>query len=444
MPHYLNLLRAYKTELGIIALSLAVHLICFAFVIAANDGDITAAVRGDDGYFELAQNVLAGNGFSWSAAPPYEPNPLRTPGYIYVLAALIGITGSVAAAAVIQLLLSSAIPVLGMHIAERITRSKKIGFTTGLILVLDPTLALLSFQFYTETVFLLLFLPALVLTLRYIERPCIRPLFISAVLLGAAILTKTSAQFVPFIIVPFIIWSVGRTKWRTGVMHSAFFLCVIGAVLTPWIMRNMDEFGVPGLSAQSSFVLYTNLVPAVLSVAENTDFTETVHTFLTPAEFKGDAITLANGSEYSAKAVAIVREHPAALAYVGARSLFTFFTNDGFYALLLRSGYAPQDFLPLLIGARLVWIAITLGAFLGAFLYFMKERSRLAVLTIVLTAYFALTSMVAAFGTNPRYRLPVDPIILAYAGVGAVYVLGHMKRIKDSISPFANPSQRRS
>ncbi len=439
----MNFVQTYKTELILVVLSLLVHLVCFAFVLSANGWDVTTAVRGDDGYFELAQNVLAGNGFSWSSTPPYEPNPLRTPGYIYFLAGLIGITGSIAAAAGVQLLLASALPIFGMYIARYITRSSGIGMVTGVILAVDPTLALLSFQFYTETLFLLLFLPWLLLTFRYLERPNVWTLVLGAILLGFAILTKTSALYVVFIFLPFILWNFCSKNWRRAPLHAGIFLSIIAVILTPWIIRNVNVFGEWGLSAQSSFVLYTNLVPAVLSVAEGTDFTETVHTFLTPAEFKGDAITLVNSGEYSAKAIEIVLAHPAALGYVAAKSLFTFFTNDGFYAVLLRSGYTPWDFMPLLIGARLVWVAITGAALLGAFLYLLKERSQLALITIGLTAYFALSSTVAAFGTNPRYRLPVDPIILAFAGVGAIYLLGHLKRFKDSLSPFSNLTQKK-
>lgn len=424
----MTFVRTYKAELILIILSLVIHLICFAVVTGANNGQVIDAVRGDDGYFELAENVLAGNGFSWSTAAPYAPNPLRTPGYIYFLAGLLGVTGSITATALIQLLLSSAIPIFGMYIAEHITLSRRIGMIAGIILALDPTLALLSFQFYTETLFLLLFLPWLLLTFRYIKQPSIRTLVISAILLGGAILTKASAQYIPLLFIPFIMWKFGKQEWQRGVVHAGVYLFVIGAILAPWIMRNVNTFGEPGLSAQTPFVLYTNLAPAILSVAEGSDFTETVKTFLTPAEYKGDAITLANGDAYAARAFEIVRAHPHATAYIATKSLFTFFTNDGFYGLLMRSGYAPWDFLPLLIGARLVWVVITLTAFVGSIVYLLKERSALAILTILLVAYFALTSTIAAFGTNPRYRLPVDPIIIAFAAVGGIYLLNRTKK----------------
>ena len=121
--------------------------------------------------------------------------------------------------------------------------------------------------------------------------------------------------------------------------------------------------------------------------------------------------------------------HPIATAFVAVKSLFTFFTNDGVYTLLVITGYEPANFLWLLIPARLVWIAITIAAFIGALVYLLKQRSQLAILIILLIAYFALTSTIAAFGTNPRYRLPVDPIILALAAVGGTYCIQRVRHV---------------
>lgn len=425
----MNFINKYKTELALASLALVVHLAIFAFVIHANGGSTLTAVRGDDGFFELAENVLAGNGFSWSPSAPYAPNPLRTPGYSYVLAMLIGAFG-VAGTALVQLLVASILPPLGMRITERVANSRTIGIATGVILALDPTLALLSFQFYTETFFLVLFFFWILISLTYLERKKLTSLILGAVLIGCAILVKTSAQYIPILFVPFIVWQHGRSDWRRGAAHASVYLLIVGAILTPWIMRNTRMFGVPGLSAQTPFVLYTNLAPAVLSVAHDSAFADELQAFVTEEEYKGNTITLTNGDTYTKRALEVVRAHPYAALFVASKSLFTFFTNDGFYTLLARTGHTPADFFPLLIVARLIWIMITLAAFVGALVYLLTQRSQLAILIILLVAYFALTSTIAAFGTNPRYRLPVDPIIIAFAAWGGVHFLEYARRLK--------------
>lgn len=423
----MNFARTYRVEIALALVALAVHLACFAFVINANDS-VLNAVRADDGYHELAQNVLAGHGFSWSTAEPYAPNPLRTPGYVYTLAALIGLFG-VVGAALVQLVAASALPVLGMRIAQNIARSRRIGIVAGAILALDPTLALLSFQFYTETLFLLLFFIWTLCALRYLEAPSLKMLSIGAVLLGFAILVRPGVQYIPLIFAAIIFWQWGR-DWRRAAKHAGLMLLIVGATLAPWVIRNVEVFGSPGLSAQSAFVLYTNLAPAVLSVANHTDFGETVHSFLTPEEFKGDAITLQNAGAYTAQTLSIAAAHPTATAYIALKSLFTFFTNDGVYTLLARVGEEPREFVPLIAVAKLAWVVITLAALMGALMLVYKEFSPRSAFVILLVAYFALTSIAAAFGTNPRYRLPVDPFILSLAGLAGAYIVDRLRRLK--------------
>lgn len=428
----MNFIRFYKTEIILFVLSFVVHCALFAAMIG-QQGSALDVVRVDDGYFELTLNVLSGNGFSWSTEAPYAPNPLRTPGYIYVLAGLISVAG-ITGAAIIQLIASSFIPIFGMYIARSITKSKKASVFTGVLLAVDPTLAFLSFQFYTDTLFLLLFLPWLLLTFHYAKKPSIKILAVSAILLGVAILVRPVVQYVPILIALCIIWQFGKINWRKSVIHIGVYFFIVGAILTPWIMRNINTFNSPGLSAQTSFVLYTNFAPAVKSVANGTSFLEERDSFLTFAEYKGDAITLRNADTYTKKALEVVREHPAATAFVMSKSLFTFFTNDGFYTLLKRLGHEPRDFLPLLIVTRLVWVLITLTGFVGACIYVFKKRTPWAIFTATLVAYFALTSTIAAFGTNPRYRLPVDPIIISLAAIGAIYARAWVQKLYVSLT----------
>jgi len=425
----MSLLRTYRWEIIVALLALSVHTIVFLAVLHANNGSVLDTVRADDGYFEIATNVLAGNGFSMATTSPYVPNALRTPGYIYFLAGLLGTVG-IAGAAIVQLLLSTLIPVLGLHIARRITNSLPIGIAAGIILALDPTLALLSFQFYTDTLFLVFFFAWTLLIFRYLERRDWTLLVTSAVLLGLAILVRPTAQFIPLLLAAFIVWQFGTEDWKHGAAQGIAYLAIIAVILTPWMARNYSEFGAAGLSSQGPYVLYTNFAPAVLSVARGSEFALEFTTFSTYEERTSNVITPKNGDEYIAKALDVILMYPIATAFVASKSLFTFFTNDGVYTLLVMTGYEPGNFLWLLIPARLVWIAITIAAFVGAFVYLLTQRSQFAILIILLVAYFALTSAIAAFGTNPRYRLPVDPIILALAAVGGAYIIERIQRLR--------------
>ena len=422
-----TLVHKYRFEIIIALVALCVNSACFFLFVSVNNGDVLSTVRVDDGFYELAENVLAGNGFSWSAEAPYQPNSMRTPGYVFVLAGLIAAFG-VTGAAVVQLILATAIPILGMYIARFITNSSLFGIITGFILALDSMLAQLSFQFYTETVFLIVFLSWLLVTFHYFKRLTLSLLIFSAFLFGGAVLIKASVQYLPFILFPCIMWAHGIKNWKRSVMHISLFILIVGTVVSPWIVRNLQTFDTVGFSTQSTFVLYTNFAPAVKTIAENHDFITFRNSFLTPEEFRGDAITFANQADYKARAVAIIIEHPVATAYIMAKSVFTFFTSDGFYSLLTKVNQNPNDYFIFLVLMRLFWIAMTFAAFIGAGIYLWKHRSPTAVLIVGLVAYLALVSTVAAFGTNPRYRLPVDPIIISLALYGGSALLYHIKQ----------------
>lgn len=426
------LLRRYRAEIIVALVALVWHILCFAAVVAANNGNIVEAVRADDGYYEIAQNVIAGNGYSMATTSPYTPNSLRTPGYIAFIVGVWTLTGSAVGVAVVQLLLACAIPVLGMYIVRYLTHSSRVGIAAGGVLALDPTLALLSFQLYTETIFLVLFLSWLVATFRYFKRPTWATLLSSAVLLGAMTLVKASTQFIPFVVAAFILWQFGKNEWQRGAAHAFVYLVIFGTILLPWIMRNMYVFGEPGLSTQTAYVLYTNFAPAVRTVALGSDFNHEIATFSTWEERVGSGITFRNAGLYTEKALEVIAAHPFASVYVVLKSLTTFFTHDGVAALVSRSGGAQSDFLPIIVIARVFWIAITLAAGIGGIVFLLRERSLVAVFCVTLVAYFALTSTIAAFGTNPRYRLPVDPIIIALASIGATYMLQHVRRFRGT------------
>ncbi len=425
----------YRLDIGIALFALCVHVACFLVVARANPDTLLETIHADDAYYEIAVNMLSGNGFSSATTSPYVPNALRTPGYIFFLVGLFA-TGGEAMAVIVQILVASLIPVFGMRIAQSITHSPRIGLVAGMILALDPTLALLSFRFYTDTLFLLLFLAWMLLAMRYLRNPAWGMLVGGSFLLGLAILTRPTAQYIPLLFALFILWQSGRREWLRGARHALAFLAIVAVIVGPWVARNYYEFGAPGLSAQRQYVLYTNFAPAVLSVARGSDFTTEFTTFSTQAERDGGVITPANGSEYTAQALEIALSYPLASTYVMSRSLFTFFTNDGFYTLLSHFKQEPREFLWLLIPARLAWIAIALVACIGAFVYLYRGGSALAVLLILLVAYFALTSIVAAFGTNPRYRLPVDPVLLALAMIGGAYLF---EQIRHALRPKYSP-----
>src|SRR3989344_2919346 len=73
----------------IFLLAVAIRVLFFYAAFAQAGGALQNAFPAFDGYIDIAQNLLAGNGFSRSLLPPFVPDSVRTPLYPLALAGLL-------------------------------------------------------------------------------------------------------------------------------------------------------------------------------------------------------------------------------------------------------------------------------------------------------------------------------------------------------------------
>jgi hypothetical protein len=443
----MDFVRRHKIDLFIFALALIARLVLFGINLHAQNGDLISTIHGDDGYYELSRSLVAGHGFTGASAPPYIPNALRTPGYIVLLAGLLWLTKSYWVTILVQIVIGAFIPILGRRIALKLFPDARIGLWVGILMALEPYLVLFSSIFYTETVFIFLFLLFVLATLSYLEKGSYRQLVFSAVLLGFATLTKTTTQYLPLIIIPLFFFRFRKElKLKDNLLRAAVFLSLYFIVISPWLYRNVETFGVIGLSAQPAYNLYVYMVPSVLSLENGTSFPDELNKFTTEGESSGNVITLTNSSVYTKKALAILAAHPKGVLISAGITVVTFFTHDGMLTVLQHAGYVPRQYLSkpaltllmssplqflnvtagyiespfiLVLLFRIFWIGITLFLFIGLVAYTRKNTSKeITWLVLLLILYFVTTSIVGGLGVNARYRMPIDPLIFAFAIYG--------------------------
>ncbi|HEY4503492.1 MAG TPA: glycosyltransferase family 39 protein [Candidatus Paceibacterota bacterium] len=446
-------------------------LFCIAFVarvflfyinFANTDYDLIGAIHGDDGYYEISQGLINGHGFTGATTEPFLPNALRTPLYIYFISGTLLMFGSYWIVLFFQIIIASFIPILGYRIAlELLSKEKmalnlspnlslKIAFWTGILLAFEPYLVLFSSIFYTETLFIFLFLIFILIFIKYLNEGSSRALVWSSVFLGLATLTKPTVQYLPIILALLILWNFRKSFSRSkSIIHVVIFAGVFFMTLSPWLYRNYYEFGVVGMTAQPAYNLNVYLVPSVLSLENGTNFNDEVNKFVTVEESSGNKITLANSPEYKKRALNILKDHPMGLLKSAAVTFVTFFTHDGMLTVLQHAGYVPDmyigkpaiflllsspiDFFKtvskyiaspfvLVLIMRLVWIGITLFFLIGLF-QFLKTRKydAISLLILMIVLYFVSTSVIGGLGVSARYRMPIDPIIFTLFLVGLVY-----------------------
>ena len=439
----MRFLRTHRLEIVLFAFALLVRVLALGADISGTHATLLQTVRGDDGYYQLSNNLLAGHGFSMDPGPPYVPTALRTPGYIYFLVAILWASGSYLVLTIIQLLLGALVPVLARRVALEFKASGPIALAVGIFLALEPTFVIFSYDFGVETLFLVLFFPFLILFMRYLRKPQTGTLAASALLLGFATIVKPTSEYLPILVLPFV-WYAARRGGTKRIAHQILlFLLIPFAILAPWMWRNYEVFGVPAVTSQEPYALYAYLAPSAIALQSGEDFNTEFSSFTTDAERGGDTITLTNGAAYKAKALAVIEAHPEGLVLSGLMTVAGFFTQDGVlpflqhagigvgaklsrpalellfsdpFALAKEIGEVAASPLILVLVYRLALVLITLFFLAGAWLRLRRDaRDPSLWLALILVTYLVLTSVPGGLGVNSRYRMPVEPFMLVLA-----------------------------
>ncbi len=454
MKHWI---KSHKFEIVVFLSALIIRLVLFSVSFTQNDGDLIKTIRGDDGYYELSQNINAGHGFTFDSEPPHRPNPLRTPIWPYLIAFFAKFFGTYWAVLVLEVILGSFIPILGMRVARYLV-SEKSSRLVAILLLLEPYSVLLSFILYTETVFTFFFLIFLLFLFRYIQSQTSRNAIWVGLSLGFACIIKPTVQFLPILIpialVILFLWQ--KNLVRGHQKNLAVFLLSFFLVISPWLYRNYQAFGVWGISAQPAFNLYVYLAPTVLAIDNKTDFKTEYEKFVKRENFDENNINLSNSSFYKQQAFDVIKDHKLALVKTAFISSVTFFTHDGILTVLQYSGIEIKNTISkpviylisqpfelfrtivsysqspavLILVARVFWLFVTLLFVVGSAFLCKRDYFRpVIIIAFLIILYFMATTWINGFGVNARFRVPVNVLIFSFAVHGISVIKECIKSI---------------
>ncbi len=437
---------------GIFLIALIVRL--FFLPPSFTDAQFDPGSVAFDGYYEIANNLLDGNGFSRSIQPPYVPDSVRMPLYPLIIAAIVTIFGSYKALFIIQTILGSISAVLAWLIARRFVGAG-ISLFVGLATALEPYTAYFTGTILTETIFTTIFLGAVCVFLKYLSDRNLIMLACTTFLLGIATLIRPTTQYVPLIVLAIALWNSSFDFRRFFFVEAPIVLGIFLLVLSPWIIRNYKTFGSIGLVVQPVSTLFVFLVPSTIALEKGISYEEAATQFLDQERLGSiEEINLGNAHEYKPRALAELKKHPVGLV----KSIFvtgiTFLTHDGYASMLSNRGYSisfahpplselirhPGDALrffadlmrgpeALVVLGRIFWILTTILAVTGAFVFWMKKGLTPQLLLIVgLIAYFAATTILIGLAVNARFRVPVNPFIFMFAGYAFGWILSLLPR----------------
>ena len=433
--HVMDFLRKHRVSLLIFFIALFMRLLfALPHLLTPN---FSPAVIAQDGYYEIAENILHGHGFSRSHEAPYKIDDVRTPLYPFFILAIIYLTGSYKIFLVFQAIVSSFIPLFGKRIASLLFKNRRITIFTGILLALEPHSIWLSSMIFSETLFTFFFLAGCIFFLSFLLDKKTSSIVWSSLLFALAMLVRPTIEFFPFFLVALLLWG-GRHNLKQALKNSIVMLAIIFGVIFPWLFRNYLIFGKPALSVQAPLVLYANFVPSIIALEDGISFNDGRNKFwaLLGTETVED-MTISTADRYQKLMIGEIPKHPVGIIKSLWVTFYTFFTHDGLRSVIAHHGLFPNEkanqlnkakvfqnpmlifsspaFIAIAIG-RVFWLFASILAFVGLYL-FMKEKKHLssAIFAAVTILYFLAVSAVAGLGIDARFRTPVNAFIIIFA-----------------------------
>ncbi len=388
---------------GIFAVALGLRI---AWILHINPDPLQATafsggIYDSQMYYAGALGLAAGKGYvdPWLG----EPTATFPPGYPLVLAGLFKLFGpSLLAAKLFNAVLGAITAVLVYALGAKIA-GRRAGIVAGGLMALFPSQIFFSTTIMTEPLFVMLCVILALLLLAWVGEGRAaswwQMLAIGA-LLGYMSLVRVEA----ILLVPAVValWKLSGVSWRRLVWQAPVLLASIALVITPWTMRNYDQFG-----------------EVIMVRGSNDDVSRVVRIGLSPDydnRYKYE--WLAEEPASWDELWTYYREMPSELALVFGSKLRHLFGSDGILDWVQGRYQAP----PLSPTEVTLWTSVsnayyfTVGAvaLLGAPLWFTR-RDRRRLLIVWFVASWTLANLI--FVPTTRYHFPLIPMLCVLAAL---------------------------
>lgn len=259
------------------------------FVLA--DTSLVISDPDSPSYLRLAENLWQHGVFSRSEQPPLIPDNVLTPVYPLFLAPLLALAGGLWIVPLAQTLVNSLTAVLVFKTGERLF-STRVGLIAGICWGLDLSALVHTFSMLTESLFTFLFLAANFFLVKSVQRESRASLVSSAAFFGVATLCRPVASYF-FVLAAVLIFFASQKKIKIRAQSVVIYLAIYALVVTPWILRNKQTFGVANLSAIQGINMLLMNAAYLKATQENIDF-ESAQSLL-----EAEADSLLAGQGYS-------------------------------------------------------------------------------------------------------------------------------------------------
>ncbi len=414
-------------------------------------------------YLNEAEGWLRSGGYNLLREEGFVPETERVPIYSLFLAAIFSLFGhSHVVVAIVQGGVDAATCILIALLGGELGR--RTGLTAGWLAAVWPNMIIHSAVILTDSLFLFFFSLMLLCVVRFLRGGGLAAAAWSGFFCGLALMTRTVAQFLPFAlaaVVPFVVLRHGGGG-RMALAAVAVFAAAALAPAAPLIVRNLTKFDTPGLTAQAGSHLLGWVAPLTRSSWDGTPWKRAAADLnkafadhlaaegltqedLSPFELseRKKKFALAalsrmpvlavmkawgQGMAINLGAPAIVLDprvrglpHPSFIELPGvslAGKLRDFLAEGGAYAAIALIGIAGS--------------LVTLVFQAAGFVVLAKRNAWAALFAGLCLAYFLLVSGPVA---SPKYRLPMEPVLIALLALAVTELLERLRRRRGKAAP---------
>jgi 4-amino-4-deoxy-L-arabinose transferase-like glycosyltransferase len=388
-----------------------------------------APIRGDEAdYHAIATHLTAGDGFTSTGATPTARRPPAYPVFLSLLYRLGG--PDPAAGRVAQVLLGVAVVWLTM-LATRRWFGATAGLVAGAFAAFNPFLIFTSGYLLTENLYLVLLLSALVIapTPRAIGTGSPPRAAATGALLGLAALSRpTGVPMLEWLLAAGLLFGAGpwpRRLGRLGLALAAFLV-----VVTPWLSRNARVMGGWVLTTHGGITFYQGNNAKVAHTpqwhggAAPLDALPRIDELVTMDELSRDRLAWQLGREY-------LRDNPGDVPGLVGWKLARFWRVKSDMGLSgIRSGwwFNRESVLGRVaagVDVGMVYALVSLPLFA---LGLVATRGRWRDLLIAYGVIAVHTMVAVVFFGSLRTRIPIEPVICAFAAAALVTGFDRFRR----------------
>jgi len=360
-------------------------------------------------YFSrIAENLIEGNGYVSTAARAYQP-----PGYPAFLALIYSLVGVRFDLARVVLAVVGALQCVASTVWASRLGSRRIGYLAGIVMAIYPPFVRFPQTLFSETLYLAILAVSMLALIRARSRPEILPWISAGILFGLAALTREMTLVMPAVVALWLWFAKRSMSGQQCVIRWLVFTTAMTLTIAPWTLRNYVVLGgfVPistnaginfyiGNNSKATGTLWDSRGALAWRVAPGVDWQD-------------GANELAAHRRGLAEGVRHIATNPSSTLALWAKKLWILW-RPPFHGY---TGNVTADFV------RSIWLMCYLAIWLFALCSLAVLGPSWTVQSLPLLMIVAFSAPYIAAYAEPRYRLPMESLLIYYSAIGLDVVI---------------------